>query len=85
MRIGHFTFLLTLLFCLSSCSWIKKRRSFFWEDPKKNILAEDENKVTKSQYNQLMKKYDDLLKKYREGQWFGKKPGDLSKKSKQIH
>ena len=84
MRIGHFTLLVTLLFYLSSCSWIKKRRSFFWEDPKKNILAEDENKVTKSQYNQLMKKYDDLLKKYRESQWFGKKPGDLSKKSKQI-
>ncbi len=79
--------LMTLILSLSlfsSCSWIKKRRSFFWEDPKKSMLEEDPNKVSKAQYQKLMKKYDQLLKRHRESQWFGKKPGEHGRKSEKI-
>lgn len=86
MKVKYSTLAIIFIFSLSSssCSWIKKRRNFFWEGPKKNIAAPDEHKVSRAQYNQLMDKYDDLLKKYREQQWFGKKPGERGRRSKEI-
>ena len=76
--------LILSLSLFSSCSWIKKRRSFFWEDPKKSILEEDPSKVSRAQYAKLMKKYETLLKRHRENQWFGKKPGEHGRKSEKI-
>ena len=79
--------LMTIILSLSlfsSCSWIKKRRSFFWEDPKKSILEESPDKVSRTQYQKLMKKYEELLKRHRESQWFGKKPGEHGRKSEKI-
>ena len=79
--------LMTIILSLSlfsSCSWIKKRRSFFWEDPKKSILEENPDKVSRTQYQKLMKKYEELLKRHRESQWFGKKPGEHGRKSEKI-
>jgi tetratricopeptide (TPR) repeat protein len=79
--------LMTLIFSLSllsSCSWIKKRRSFFWEDSNKNQVEEDPSKVSKAQYEKLMEKYEHLLKRHRESQWFGKKPGEHGRKSEKI-
>lgn len=85
MKTKHLLITIALsLGLFSGCSWIKKRRSFFWEDPKKSILEEDPNKVSKAQYEKLMTKYETLLKRHRESQWFGKKPGEYGRKSEKI-
>ncbi len=53
------------LIFLTSCSWLEKRRALF--DSGASVDSSDseskESFVTKTQYDQLLKKYDDLLKK----------------------
>ncbi len=59
--------LLFSLIILTSCSWLEKRRALFEssssvESPSSRLESK-EAFVTKTQYNQLLKKYEDLLKK----------------------
>jgi tetratricopeptide (TPR) repeat protein len=51
------TLTVSLLVCLSSCSWMTSKRSLFGSEP-----ATATESVSKEQYNQLLKKYDSLMK-----------------------
>ncbi len=56
--ISSITLILSLLVMLSSCSWITSKRSLFGDDaPEEDTLKT----VPKAQYDQLKKKYDDLV------------------------
>ena len=48
------------------------------------MLEEDPSKISKAQYDKLLGKYEQLLKKHRESQWFGKKSGEHGRKSENI-
>ena len=60
---------ISVLFTLQSCSWISKRKALFEaemaqkEEKEKTQAEASPQMVTKTQYDQLLKKYEDLLGK----------------------